>query len=120
MIQYKAGVNRYMLQPKIMEALPRIERIFNKHGYPLVITSTNDSMHKIGSLHYPGLAVDVRTRHLAKELAPFVADQIRDELKVLSEKFTVIYKPTHIHIHYDRRIQDDRKIEFDRRDRNKK
>jgi len=59
----------------------------------LVITSGLDGKHMKNSLHYAGLAVDIRTRHINKPL------EIYEKIKIrLGNKFDVIYYDTHIHI----------------------
>lgn len=84
-------------------ALSRIEKIYNSYGYTAVVTSTNDSYHKIGSLHYLGLAVDLRIKHLQKEIVPTIADEIRTELTNISNNYQVVLELNHIHVEFDRR-----------------
>lgn len=103
MIQYLKLANKGVLQPVMMLALPRVEKIFNEFGYSAIVISTNDGFHPVGSLHYIGLAVDLRTTHLQTDLVPVVADKIRELLSSLSPSFRVILKTDHIHIEFDRR-----------------
>lgn len=78
-------------------------------GVPAVITSGLDGEHGQGSLHYEGLAVDVRRldRHEMPdggvifpdpELAQAQAARIRARLPA---EFDVVLESTHVHIEYD-------------------
>jgi hypothetical protein len=66
---------------------------------PLVCTSLNDSIHKDGSLHYQGLAVDLRTRDLnhTSTIAWYI--RVRDGLDPLG--FDCLLERDHLHIEYD-------------------
>jgi hypothetical protein len=56
----------------------------------LVITSANDSQHKVGSKHYENLAIDVRSRSFADATARgLFIDALRREL---GTAFTVLYE----------------------------
>lgn len=56
----KAGVDISRLRPEIRKKLTEIERIVDAVGREeLVITSTYESNHSAGSLHYADLAVDI-------------------------------------------------------------
>jgi UDP-N-acetylenolpyruvoylglucosamine reductase len=62
-----------------------------------VLTSANDGQHGFGSLHYAGLAVDVRTHHVtANDIEP-LADTIRE---ALGPQFDVVLEDTHIHVEF--------------------
>lgn len=103
MIQYKKSANKNALEPVMMLALSRVEKIYNEFGYSAVVTSTNDSFHKKGSLHYVGLAVDIRIRHIQQDLVQEINRLIKEKLTSYSNSFQVILEPDHIHIEYDRR-----------------
>ena len=103
MIQTKQGVHLKNLEPVMMLALIPLERKFNKLGYSLIITSTDDGIHKPNSLHYVGLAIDLRIKHIKNELEiGELVDSIQSTLTSLDKHFQVILESTHIHIEYDR------------------
>lgn len=43
-------------------ALFLAEQVYKQRMLPMTVTSANDSTHKDGSLHYKGLAIDLRTK----------------------------------------------------------
>ena len=88
-----------------MLALLQCEKIYNKYGYPLIVTSTTDGIHSIGSLHYRGLGLDIRTRHLPIDLLEVIHTKIKLRLASLSTSFQVILESTHIHIEFDQKVQ---------------
>ncbi len=91
-------VNIWGLQKEMRPALRYADKIWADYGQELVITSARDSMHSAGSLHYYGLAVDLRIRY-------FPVNQHRDikkELELaLGSKYDVVLHSSHIHIEYD-------------------
>lgn len=88
----------------VMFALYECQEIYKKHNRPLVITSLEEGTHKLGSLHYVGLAVDLRIRHLPNPRE--VYNDIKEVLADIDERYQVILKNTHIHIEYDRRLNE--------------
>lgn len=67
-------------------------------GREMVITSACDGTHIVGSRHFTGEAIDLRTRDLEVD----VALQLRRELKaLLGVAFDVVLEVDHIHIEYD-------------------
>ena len=94
----KKGVKAAGLQPEILLAIVEAREIFRDLGADLVITSLLDGTHMPKSLHYKGLAVDLRTRHLTKNQRT----KARDRLHVaLGPEYDVVLESTHIHVEYD-------------------
>lgn len=89
--------------PQISLAISAAYPLYTKRGADLVITSTYDGVHKKGSLHYLGLAADLRTNNLTKEDKIIIAEQLKKELKKLSKHFQLVVENSHFHIEYDRR-----------------
>jgi hypothetical protein len=78
--------------------MPKIEKLYEAIGKEFVITSGTDGTHSIGSLHYKGLAVDIRLPYLTPNAnKPFV-EMIK---LVLNIDFDVVLEKDHIHIEYD-------------------
>lgn len=100
MIRIKSGVKFKDIQPELLFAIIVADQQ-NSELYTW-ITSVNDSKHKDGSLHYKGLAVDLRTKnHPTPRLWADAIQRIlnQGEYQVLFE-----YEGTdneHIHIEYD-------------------
>ena len=97
-MKYKPGVSIRKLQPQIVLALMEIERLYADLDQDLVITSGDDGKHSDASLHYEGLAIDIRTRNLTLMTPEGIAQAIRE---VLPEGYDVIVESTHIHLEYD-------------------
>lgn len=72
-----------------------VTEVMNPHGW--VITSALDSEHRVGSLHYVGLALDYRTRHIPAEQLITIADTIRQRL---GEQFDVVLESDHLHVEF--------------------
>lgn len=84
----------------ILYAMYLIADIMERTG-EYTITSILDGKHGPNSLHYKGLAFDLRTRHL-KDLpnVNMIARQIRDEL---GRNYDVVVESDHIHVEYDKK-----------------
>ena len=95
-----SSINILGLQIQMRPVLTICERVWSIHGQELVITSARDSLHSAGSLHYYGLAVDVRTRYFTQEIKTKVFEEIQQELFDLDHRYRVIYHKTHFHIGY--------------------
>ena len=62
MIKIKNGVDVRGLHIKLWEAIYLLLPLFDSKNIELVITSGLEGNHGWGSLHYVGLAVDIRIR----------------------------------------------------------
>lgn len=87
------------LRPQMAQALPAIDKA-NKDtvGREAIVTSGTDGVHGHDSLHYVGLAIDIRTRDLTKKQTEWLAAKLRE---VLGKNFDVVIEKDHIHIEYD-------------------
>ena len=103
MIKIKEGADVYGLQYIMWRAIYSIEKLFHFAKLDLVITSGVDGHHSSGSLHYVGLAVDIRTRELNDAYKMF--EQIKE---ILPDAYDVVYHKTHIHIEYQPKNQAER------------
>ena len=97
-MKLKEGVNPTGMKPEIMLAIQCAVMVYHKYGYDLTITSICDGAHNKNSLHYAGLAVDLRIRNITHEpMRREICAEIRDNL---GSNYDVILEPTHIHIEY--------------------
>ena len=80
--------------PKLLKALRVTNITCNRHGELFIITSLRDREHMPGSLHYVGMAFDMRTRHMSDENKRKVLLELRDELP----EYDIIEYSTHYHI----------------------
>jgi len=93
----KAGVKVNGIRPEMLLAIMIADKVYNEFGQTLVITEITGGKHGNGSLHYVGLAIDIRTSYFATGEARIVADEIRISL---GNQYDVVLESTHIHIEY--------------------
>lgn len=115
MLSIKDGVSLSGLVFPANQALLVVHRVLSNFRFPqVVVTSTREGQHMVGSLHYSGLAFDVRCNHGILDTvgasAPQVVNAVRNALAAygasvgLAGRFDVVYEGTHLHVEYDRRI----------------
>lgn len=97
-IAVKKGVVLHGLDAKMHAAIHKAGRIWMRHGKMLVVTSGLDGRHKKGSLHYAGLAVDLRSRYFVPSIRKKVTRELQ---RSLGGEFQVIREKHHIHVEYD-------------------
>jgi len=73
-------------------------QVWDLRGEPsLTVTSLTDGVHRTDSLHYKGLAVDIRVRDLHNSPNVLCADLA----SALGQDYDVIFEIDHIHVEYD-------------------
>lgn len=103
MIIIKQGVDVRGLHILMWDMLYDIEPFFKEMNLDLWITSALEGDHSLKSRHYSGLAVDIRSREL--RYPQDVYDRIKS---VLHPAFDIVIEPTHFHLEYDPKTQDER------------
>jgi hypothetical protein len=92
----KEGATIKGCQWQVWYAALMAESVFKKYGTECVITAGTDGKHMADSLHYKGLAIDVRTFMVpGRELA--IRNQIRE---LLGPDYDVLIERDHIHIEF--------------------
>lgn len=99
-MQIKGGVNIQGLDIKIRPAMIAADNVWKRYNQELVITSGLEGTHSAGSLHYYGLALDLRSRDFEEGTKRYVAESLQAEL---GSDFDVILHRSHIHVEYDPR-----------------
>lgn len=66
-------------------------------GSRVTITAVTDGVHSAGSLHYVGLAFDIRTRSIEESKIPVFVEALK---KSLTGEFDVITEGDHIHVEF--------------------
>lgn len=103
MIRCKPGVDFDRVHPVMFAALIAAESIYSSHGVSECwITSANDSEHMEGSLHYAGLAIDLRSKNIPRETREAVFSALARRLRHLD----IIWEypdreREHFHLEYD-------------------
>lgn len=100
MMRIKKNVLIFGIRPEINVALQVAHSVYNSYGYELTITSGTEGPHSRGSLHFQGLAVDLRTRNVETRMHQALRDEIADRL---TSEFDVVLEDDHIHIEYQRK-----------------
>ncbi len=106
LLKFKPGVEVKLLDTLLLRGLVALAEMFERAGVPeLTITSVNDGTHKVGSFHYTGLAVDIRS----KVIDPAVVERVRKHfLDLYDFDFDLIWESRglvneHLHLEYDPR-----------------
>lgn len=96
-MKLKQGVKLEGAQWQTWKAAIIAEEVMIQFGAELWITSVCDGQHKQASLHYKGLALDIRTWGIkGRELR--VVEALK---KALGDDYDVVLEATHIHVEYD-------------------
>ena len=106
--QKDVGVRFWQTPPEVLEALAKATAIYGAFNLPLVVTSMNDSKHRIGSLHYVGRAFDCRSKTVPRDKLDNLIGQLR---RALGPRFDVILEDRdgpneHAHIELDPKIDE--------------
>lgn len=97
-MKIKDSVTFSKLSPQIILALIIANDLYASYEVELVITSIDDSVHSITSLHYTGFAVDLRISNLAPGQAALIVKELK---KKMPNGFYILLEIDHIHIEYD-------------------
>lgn len=94
----KLGTDLRGLKPQMAIAYTIASFVYARHGKECTITSASDSQHGPNSLHYQGLALDLRT----SSLPPTDVATVHRELKIaLGPQFDCVLEQDHLHIEFD-------------------
>ncbi len=98
MISLKAGASIRGLRPEVVLAVVVADQVYGKHGCgDLMVTEGTGGKHGSGSLHYVGLAADLRTGNLPAGTLSVVANDLR---ALLGAEYDVVVEETHLHIEF--------------------
>ncbi len=93
-MKQKSGVNLAGLDIRIRPALIACKSVLKELNKPFTITAGLDGEHSAGSLHYYGLAVDIRTRHLTSDEKSILYTKLTS---TLDDNFDIILHDSHLH-----------------------
>ena len=95
---FKPGVDVSGLYPETLLGMLVAEEVFKDYSQRFTVTSVRDGTHKPNSLHYKGLAFDIRIYDLRGMSAGLMALHLRDRLPA---GYQVIVESDHIHVEFD-------------------
>lgn len=93
----KDGVSVGTPRAELIDGLITCAEVYYDLGYSLVVTSMYDGTHMKGSLHYEGLAADLRTSMVPRERLPSLVAALR---RKLPRYWDVVLEKDHIHVEY--------------------
>jgi hypothetical protein len=101
-VSIKSGAEIARIRPEILLGLIIVNSVFTKYNVELVVTEGTGGAHMNGSLHYSGLAVDIRSKHI---IPSFKGGAINDCRVALGEDFDFILEAEgtdneHLHLEY--------------------
>lgn len=102
MITIKEGVSILGLKPEALMGLMIANSVFVRYDADMILTSGGEGRHSRGSLHFAGLAIDLRSRHLADRTRAAI---LRDLRRCLGKSFDVVLEckgkaNEHFHVEY--------------------
>lgn len=99
-MKLKAGVSLKGVRWEMFEAAIKVEAAYNDLGHECIITSGSDGQHMPRSLHYKGLALDFRTRHVPVSQRQKILKSIKARV---GPDFDVLLEKDHVHLEFDPR-----------------
>ena len=97
MVRFNDGVDLNGIKPEMVSGFVVVASVYTTLGYDCIPTSINDGVHGFGSLHYIGMAMDFRIRHVREDDRVALKNMIAE---ALGEQFDVVLETTHIHVEY--------------------
>lgn len=95
---FKNGVDARGLYPITLLGMFVAEQVFTECSQRFTITSLRDGTHHPNSLHYKGLAFDIRIFDLRNVSAHKMALKLKDRLP---SGFQIALESDHIHVEFD-------------------
>ena len=98
-MRIKEGVRVHGLRGEMVIALVIADQLYWEKDEELVVTSAMEGEHMRGSLHYVGLAADLR-------LPETNSHSLRGELAArLGSDYDVVLEPEHIHVEFQPKVR---------------
>jgi len=103
MIKIKKSAKLQGLRPEIVIGLMVADDAFANWGYDCVVTEGTGSKHGRGSLHYVGLAVDIRMNNIhgidRSKIVARIKENLNSQYDVILEEFSNLTND-HLHIEF--------------------
>lgn len=98
-VKYKSGVSLVGVQPQVVLGIMMAARAYADMGREeMWVTSVTDGVHSEGSLHYEGLAFDLRVWGFDEGEKEQLAKKLRG---ILEGEWDVVLEGTHLHVEFD-------------------
>lgn len=94
----KPGVRITGIKAEALVALMVAESVYRSLGYEMTVTSVCEGTHSRGSIHYVGMAFDLRTSNLSEQAKHLVRDSIAEQL---GADFDVVLEKDHLHCEFE-------------------
>lgn len=93
----KAGASIKGAKPELVIGLIIAASVYETFGVDLVVTEITGGTHSPGSLHYVGLAADLRTNNVPEGRVPTLFNNLKI---ALGAQFDTVQESDHIHIEF--------------------
>ena len=85
------------IQPEMVLAFLIASSLYDNYVVKCVMTEATGGKHSEGSLHYVGLAIDLRTRDMTEKMAEVIVKKVKE---ALGDQYDVVLEKDHIHIEF--------------------
>jgi len=100
-MRVKPGVRIFGMRPEVFFALGIAEGLWQREGSEVTVTGGVEGKHMTASLHYLGLAADIRKRDVE---ATILAELLKDLREQLGDDFDVVEEGDHLHIEFQPKL----------------
>lgn len=107
LVKLKRGVSLIGLAPQMAMVFPIICSVYDKYGAKeCVVTSACDGKHSTNSLHYKGMALDLRiwefsTQEKREEVVKDLRLALNGATSNSEGEFDIVLESDHIHLEFD-------------------
>ena len=97
-MEFKPGVRVRGSSADLVLGLMVLNSIFEAEGQRMVVTSVSEGQHSPKSLHYKGMAADVRTRDIPDRALSRIIAHARS---ALTADYDLVRERSHLHLEHD-------------------
>lgn len=98
----KPGVDLRGIQPEILLGFCIADVVYNRiAGKGATVTSVKDGEHMVGSLHYNGYAIDLRTNDVPTDVLELLFTELKKALGGISSQYDLVVENDHFHLEFD-------------------
>ena len=102
-MRFKPGISIRAIKPELVLGLTVADSVYRTEGFDLIITEVTGGHHLTNSLHYQGLAADLRSHNIANQEQKF--DLVAKLHLALGQDWDIVLEGLstdneHVHIEY--------------------